>query len=429
MNALRGWLQLQTLRRRLRMPAEDLRLLQEYKLRQLMAQAYTRVPYYRRLFDSAGVCPEQIKTLDDLRRIPLTHKTRWRNIPISERVARGLDVNRLIKRRTSGSTGTPKDLFFLPSQKHLQILYYLRGQFENGLRWRDRVLVTDPRLTTTRKWHNLLGLLRRWYMAPLETPEGFVEIIRAIRPDIIQAHPQHLRLAAHHILNDGGERVPIRIIFTDSEPLTEGTRTAISEAFGAQVLNHYGAGETYTIARECREHNGLHIEADHVIVECLKDGEPTDGTGEVFVTNLDSYAMPIIRYSLEDVAVLSNEPCLCGCTFPMIRELRGRVNEMLTLADGRLMEGIALSWHLDQSGDVAAYRFLQEEAGQLQVELVPEPSFRPERASVLANELSEKCDSRMQFEIRVVDTIQPTSAGKRHVITSRVRTPPEAIES
>ena len=421
MNDIKAWFRFRALQRNLRLPRDELRRLQEHKLRRLAAHAYARVPYYRRLFDHSGVKPEQIQTLDDLRRIPPIHKADLRAVPQSERVADGVDVDRLICRLSNGSTSEPMSILLSPDQLHLQNVLHFRSMFEVGLRWQDRGLTVDQHHGAVQRWHHRLGLMR-WQNTPLfQTPEMLAAVLRTYRPDIAEFYPQYLRLAAYQTMTDGGERVPIRAVFSYAEPLTEGTRAMLSDAFNTVVFDRYGTTEAFTVAWECRAHRGYHTDADHVIVECLQEGEPTNDAGEVFITNLDAYAMPLIRYSLEDVATLTDEMCPCGCAFPMIHEIRGRLIDVFTLANGQPVHGNGLGRLIDRLGDVVAFRIIQKKPGHLRYEVIPAVDFRREAIAGLTKLIAEMCHGQMEAEVRLVESLPVTPGGKRHVYVSEVR--------
>ena len=114
-------------------------------------------------------------------------------------------------------------------------------------------------------------------------------------------------------------KYPPTCVITTSEVLTDYHRELIGNVFQCRVYNEYGCGETGTIAHEC-EFGSMHINAENVIVEIVRDGEVVnDGeVGDIVVTDLNNFAMPLIRYNLKDIGYIDSEPCPCGRGLPIL---------------------------------------------------------------------------------------------------------------
>ncbi|MGH9197398.1 MAG: hypothetical protein ACRD1T_16860, partial [Acidimicrobiia bacterium] len=126
---------------------------------------------------------------------------------------------------------------------------------------------------------------------------------------------------------------------------------------------------------ECRTHSGFHLDVGSVAVEILKDGRPAAAseTGEVVITDLLNYGMPLIRYAIGDVGALSNEPCDCGCPLPVFSGLDGRVADVLYRSDGSIVVGTVLSFLFTDLPSVHRVQFVQEDVSSLDVNLVLSP--------------------------------------------------------
>jgi phenylacetate-CoA ligase len=127
---------------------------------------------------------------------------------------------------------------------------------------------------------------------------------------------------------------PIAISST-TETLLPMYRKLIEETFRAPMYDQYGCGETHSIAFECGEHMGLHITSEHVFVQTNNDD-----MGELIITNLDNYAMPIIRYENGDRIKLSKDNCSCGRKLPLISQIIGRTADSIVLKDGSEVHGV-----------------------------------------------------------------------------------------
>src|SRR5690606_27231378 len=134
-------------------------------------------------------------------------------------------------------------------------------------------------------------------------------------------------------------------IVTTSMMLLEQERKIIERAFNCKVTNRYGCEEVGLIAVECEQHAGMHINSPHVIVESLDANNqpvPEGEAGKLVITDLNNFGMPLIRYRVEDVGVISHRQCACGRTMPILERLEGRVADFLRKPDGGQVAGVSL---------------------------------------------------------------------------------------
>ena len=168
--------------------------------------------------------------------------------------------------------------------------------------------------------------------------------------------------------------------------------------------------EVGRIAVECAAHQGLHVKADQVVLECLKDGEPaTPGTsGEVVVTGLSSSVMPFIRYRLGDRCQLSHKPCTCGCSFPLISAPEGRHWPMIRLpscglaAPGVVMAALRRFPWLDE------FLIIQESEDQFLVLLVLAQQPDRDALTELGSRVIQALGEPVNVRVEVVDSIERT---------------------
>jgi phenylacetate-CoA ligase len=181
----------------------------------------------------------------------------------------------------------------------------------------------------------------------------------------------------------------LRGILTWGELLDPGTREFLEARFDAEVYDGYGAVEVAPLgglAWECRSH-GFHINADCVILEFLRDGEPVapGERGEVVATSLFRYAMPAIRYALNDYAVRGEESCSCGRGLPLIKALEGRKVDCLIAEDDELVSPFRIILALQEIQQVGQYQVIQERRDQLIVNIASkDPIPEEDRARIRA---------------------------------------------
>jgi phenylacetate-CoA ligase len=395
MNDLQAAWSLWSVWRNLHLNSGKLEKLQRNRLNRLLCHSQQRVDFYRETLE--GISAADFGQPGFLRSLPVIRKQDWRAIPPGRRIAAGMRASQMVRKTTSGSTGQPQEIWLSHWQLRLQTMLHLRSLFFCGLGWRARYLELRNQPESVAHWYHRLGLLP-WTGLSLKTPP--LELARqmlALRPDCVHGYSQTLRLIATEL---GPGKMCLKNIFATAELLTPGTRELLERNFQARVFDRYGAGETAVVAWECPAHEGLHIEADHLVVEVLDErGQPTSEVGEVVVTNLDSYAMPIIRYSLGDFARLDSTPCACGVSFPRLFDLQGRVNDLVVLKDLSKISALVVTVALDLTPGVGGYRLYQTHPGHLKILLQRGPRFIQARSESLGQVLEERTRGLLQCSL------------------------------
>jgi phenylacetate-CoA ligase len=178
------------------------------------------------------------------------------------------------------------------------------------------------------------------------------------------------------------------------------------------------------IACECEEHNGMHLNAEHSIVEFLRD----DGTpcapgedGRIVVTELINYGMPMIRYEVGDRGVPSDRICPCGRGLPLMEHVTGRVADFLVATDGHKVAGISIIENtLTRLPGIQQMQVVQEEARLLQVNLVPGPKYSAETERELIASLQEYLGREVKVQVTKVKRIPQEKSGKYRFTICRI---------
>ena len=375
------------------------------RLTRLVEHAYREVPYYRALFDSVGFKPGQLKRLSDLRIIPVTTRERLQEIPRDELISRAVRSHRLRVSRTSGSTGTPVALYRTRQEAWLRRFLTLRTFFHNGLRWNDRAVTLSRRPSgSTFHW------LQKWPAAPSvwniwfhEQPEAIVRELQRLQPTVIYGFASNLAIIADLMLKQGIDDVRPRLLATSSDQLTAGYRRLLARAFHAEPLDLYNCTELGDVAWECQRRRGLHVNADWLCVEVLRSGEPVEpgGTGEVVVTPLYRYAMPLIRYSPGDIATVAQDPCPCGVTLPLLAQLEGRSHNVVPLPGGRYFAGF--SEIMSRYPEIKRYQVVQTALDAFSVRVVPGNRYSPQVSHSITQVMTDRLGHRIRVEVSTVD--------------------------
>jgi phenylacetate-CoA ligase len=400
-------LHLGTLLRNRQLSAADLRKLQDNKLCAVVDHAYENVPYYRSKFDSAGLTPDDVRTVEDLPKVPITTKDELRAAGLQRIVARGTDLSSCVPILTSGTTGRPFRIYLSKREGASRRLIHFRAVYSIGFRPRDRLVIHGPTVEAPQRLRFRLGLFRTQVMHAGLSLESQVHRIRESRPTLLWSYPSSLHAVLHMADYRLSNLASPRALITSGEVFRDNLKERVRTDLDVPMFNLYGTMEFGRIAVECTTHEGLHINADQLILECLSNGKPAPlgRPGVVVVTSLANYVMPFIRYQLEDTCALLERRCSCGCAFPLISAPRGRVCDMLQLPSGKLLAPAQPHFILRPLDCIDRFLLIQERRDrfvlQLEVRETPSQDVLSEISSKFAQFFAEP----VEFDIQLVDSI------------------------
>lgn len=414
---------------------DQIQLLQERKLRKLVNHAYNHVAYYRSAMDAAGLRPEDIKSLTDLVKMPLLNKDAVRSNMYFDLLADNHEKSRMLRITTSGSTGEPMVLFADEHQLEIRWAATMRGMEWSGYRFGDR---------QARLWHQTLGmsrlqifrekvdalLNRRVFIPAFEISEArlnaFISQLERHQPLLLDGYAESLNFLAEYLRTHRPPKLSLKAIISSAQNLPKDSRELIEKAFGCKVFDKYGSREFSGIAYECEAHNGHHIVAESYIVEVLRDGKPVapGETGEVVITDLNNFCVPLIRYRLGDLAVAMDNTgvCSCGRGLPRIGEIQGRVQSIIVGSNGSYLPS-AFFGHLlkDYHHLVAQYQIIQETREEVTLRIVKGRRMESSEFERLRGLMLDYLGKDTNLKIIFVDEIPLGRTGKRQGNISKVR--------
>lgn len=344
-------------------------------LRRLIRHAYDRVPHYRRHFDRAGVRPDDVSGVADLARLPLTTRGELQSADEQDLLARGAWHRGTRRAVTSGSSGAPLAVHRTRAEEYLMLAFRARAVGRWGFgptttranvdHFSEHAWQSEGR---TRAYERS-GLLRRLNV-DWRTPVPVLDArLRAFRPDLLSGPPTILADVAERLPDGTREALSLRRVLTGSERLTPSLRERIERGFGAPVTDVFGCTEAGFVAMEAPDVSGYRVCDECVVVEIVDpvSGAPAERHGEIVVTALHQWAMPIVRYRLGD-HVVRGAP---GETFTTLAAVDGRVTERFRLADGRSLHGYDLGGIVESSGlPVRQFQIVQERVNAFRVRLI-----------------------------------------------------------
>ena len=323
------------------MSREDMRKLQSERLVKIVKTCYEKVPFYRRKMDELGVKPSDIKSIDDISKLPFTTKHDLRDeYPFGLQAVPMTDVRRI--HASSGTTGKPV------------VDTYTDNDIANWSEGVARVLaagnVGHGDVVQIAYGYGLFtGGLGAHYgvenlgatVIPTSTgnTEKHIRLIRDLKISGIACTPSYALYLAETLDKMGltKEDIGLRIGAVGAEPWTENMRKEIEERLGLKGYNIYGLSEIMGpgVSYECQEQNGSHINEDHFFPEIINPDTleqlPYGTQGELVFTTLTKEGMPVLRYRTKDLCTLYDDPCPCGRTSVKMGRIVGRSDDMLII--------------------------------------------------------------------------------------------------
>jgi phenylacetate-CoA ligase len=401
----------------------DLVKIQEKKLKPLINHAYVNVPYYHDLFDSIKIKPYDIKTIRDLKKIPILTKKNVRENYPKKIVAKGTNLKKCHISKTTGSTGTPLKICFSNKDYNYRTALYKYIYLESGVSLFDKIItIRAPSDKVKKSWFAKLRVLIFKDISIYNPIDNIAKELVEHNPDFIITYPSMLSLLATEIKEKKISGIRPKLIMAMSETLTNPMRDKLSKSFDSEIIRHYGSEEFGSLAFECKSHSGYHIITDNVILEFLKDGKDVNPgeSGEVIITGLENYTMPLIRYKLGDIAIPLKEKCSCGRGLPLIREIEGRQDDYLSLPSGKKISPRMINV-IENIPGIKAYKTIQENKKKIVVKLVKSNEFNEKTITEVKEQIKIGClGEDIQVEVDLVEEIPKERTGKLRTVISKV---------
>ncbi|MBC7105926.1 MAG: phenylacetate--CoA ligase, partial [Firmicutes bacterium] len=323
------------------MSREEMAELQLRRLRKVVARAYSRVPFYRERLDAAGIRPEDIRSLEDLRHLPYTTKEDLRaRYPYGLFAVPLREVVRL--HASSGTTGKPIVVGYTRQDLEIWSELVARIAVQAGVTAEDVAQIVFGYGLFTGALGLHYGLERvgaTVVPASAGNSERQIMLMKDFGTTVLVGTPSyvmHLAEVAHQMGVDP-RSLGVRLGLFGAEAWSENMRRELEARWGMKATDNYGLSEVMGpgVAGECAATCGMHVAEDHFLVEAIDpdSGAPVGyGTrGELVITTLTKEALPLLRYRTRDITVLHPEPCPCGRTTVRMEKVAGRTDDMVTV--------------------------------------------------------------------------------------------------
>ena len=400
-------------------PRETIEAFQAERLEKLLRHAYQTTPYYHKLLKTET---------PDLSQIPPLEKQNIRE-QVDELCSTAFTAEQRIENATGGSTGTP--LVFYQNrdywnQRNLSVYYFdqwagwnfgepqliiwgASADVEDNGHWKHRI----NNFWRNQYWLNGFHLTDKAMLAMFEQ-------MNQDPPQTILAYPSSLYQFATFFSDNG--LIPkwnLKGIISSAEMLHPHYRALAEIIFKAKVHNRYGGREVGLIAMECAE-GRMHINCRDLYLE-IDSPAPYSEPGEILITQLNNYAMPLIRYRIGDVGMLSDEICPCGNDLPILAELLGRTTATFRTKTGTLIHGGYFTRQFYNLVGISQFQLIQETFERCVLKLVINVEWREEIRHHLVQKIQEALGADVVVTVEFVEDIPLPASGKREFTISKVQ--------
>lgn len=415
------------------------------RLQTLVKHAYETVPFYKSLYQSAGIAPKDIQSLDDMQSLPCISKKDVQEQGDSLLSSLYLKEE-LVPDASGGSTGRPTHFYKDKNQYQRRAADQVRHDRWSGWDLGDPYALIwgaqkDIKAISSLKQRLVTQFLHR--VIPLDAFDltvermlNYVEILESSQPPMILGYANALANFARFLQTNRPDHIirPKGII-SSAEALSQENREMIEATFHCKVLNRYGSREVGLIASECSLQTGLHINADNVLVEigdfAQVDENASDTnkripricgdeeSGEIIVTDFWNMGMPFIRYRMGDEGALRAQTCGCGRTLPLMSGVSGRVSDFIIAMDGRRIHGEYFTHLFYDLTSVDQFQLIQERLDHIQIKVVTNGQEFDQQT--LVADVKKACGQEVQVDILLCDHIAPTASGKFLFTISKIQ--------
>lgn len=402
----------------------ELEELQNDLLRKLVEHAYRNVPYYRRVFDERSLKPAGIKCKEDLFKLPFLTKEII-NKNFSDLIAHNFPRSQMILHHTGGTTGRRLE-FYLPKKLRWTINY---AHLYRSYRWAgfdvgEKRVTIAGRFFTNRPPYWMINraenqLVLSTHHLSSRTVDTYIERIVKFSPKAIQGHPSAIAYLARR-MEEFDMTIPVKAVLTTGEQLYPDQRELIERRFRCKVSDAWGQGEAVGMAAECEKHKGYHIAAEYGVVEVVKREEFGHGIGEIVATSLHNYAMPFIRYRTGDLGRIAEHKCSCGRGLPMLGEVVGRLDDILTTPEGEIVLPVSFRTRFAKLDFLEQYQLIQESNNSYKMLVLDNGRIGLKERGKVMEILHYYLGSSAAISIELVPKILRSPGAKQKLIVNKV---------
>lgn len=394
---------------------------QNERLRELIKHAYETVPYYNELFKKLRLLPSDIKTKDDLTKLPVLTKDIIKVEGVSRFLSNTISRKKLIYMSSSGSTGEPIQFYHTKHSDSFLKAAAIRSWFWMNYNLGDKYvkLSMNPRSSFIKRIQDYANNSLYISATRLEIDifKNILEQIKSFNPKFIRCYPTPLNFLAETTkLISKFEIANLSAINTTGSTLHPNVRDNIENTFKTKIYDSYSC-EGGTIFAQCERNQNYHAAEEYSISEFIRDEFSTNHASNPvrhITTDIHNYATPFIRYDTQDYIVLSNDKsCSCGRNLLLIASIMGRDSDILITPSGRYLIVENFAAYFEWITSIEQFQIYQEKLNLIRMRLVVKDSFNNKTKEQIYKYWIDYIGEDVKLIIDVVKEIPLTPSGKR----------------
>ncbi len=394
----------------------DRKELTQNKIKNLLNHASSTTSYYG-----------DYKSITEITEYPIINKN-YISKNYNDFLSKSYNKGELIPSTTSGSYGTPFTFYFTKEKKLRQtaeIIFFNRwANCDIGVKHGNVVVRDDKSKIKLFAQNQVLMNSKFINISWLEEQR---KILKKKDIKVLIGYPSVIGAIAEYCLlnSDSPRDFSVENIITISETLHTSTKETIKEAFGANVIGRYATMETGVLAHQCKMEKDYHLNLSSYYIELLEMEEDIPvkepgKLGRIVVTDLHSYAMPLIRYEIGDLGISSENKCECGLEISSIKSIEGRTVETIYTTEGIRIPPFTISILMREISEdikgIIQFQFIQKDKNNYVLKLVVMDKFSKVEEDLIEKEFNNILGNEARLEIDYVEEIKPLKSGKRPYI-------------
>lgn len=413
--------------------AGEIEAYQNERLRQLIAHAYENVKFYRDRMRELKLTPNDIRTLEDLPKLPILTKEDVRN-NLEQLVSTKTRKGDLVPRHTSGTTGKSLHFYATRASTAFQWAVWRRHQTRFGITPRalhanftGRVVVPINQMSPPYwRWNRPMrqALITMQHLTP-EKIGHIVSFLNDNEFEFYSGYPSIIHAFAVAAMEEGLTLTsPPKAVITGAENILEYQRRDIRKFTGAVITDQYGLSEGCANASQCPEF-AYHEDFEFGIFECVESSTSEDGrkTGGIVCTGFANPHFPFIRYEVGDIATWEtpHKQCPCGRHSKMIVGFDGRIDDYVITPEGNQI--MRFDYVFKDAGNVKESQIVQDKLGEIRVRIVRRPSYDARDEQFINDEIHRWISPAIKIDFEYVNEIEKEPNGKFRAVRSKLRSP------
>ncbi|GEO09949.1 phenylacetate--CoA ligase family protein [Segetibacter aerophilus] len=404
---------------------------QQAELQKLLLHAQAKVPFYKSSFDEKGITATDIQNLDlgRLEDLPVLTKEQLRKFCTTTLISTTKESNTSFF-SSSGSTGTPVKILYSHSmhQKWFSIFEARIRNWAGVSSFIPRGMIGGRRIvadaSNTPPFYRYNYFEKQAYFSAYHissaNASNYLKGIEKHKVEYMTGYAMSNFFLARFLMENNMQAPELKAVLPSSEKLSPEMRQMFLEVYNCKTFDSWGSVEACGMVSEC-EHGSLHINPDAGIIEILDDDlkpVPDGVAGDVYCTGLLNFDQPLIRYKIGDRMIRSSEPCACGRNMPVIKEIVGRIEDVVIGRDGReIVRFHSIFYGLEK---IKKAQVIQEELGHIHIKIEAETSLTQEEENMIAQRVESQL-GEMDISIEEVVSIPLNKNGKFQAVISKVK--------